>query len=38
MAMDGKEHKLDVRVKKQGMAARARKSYIASPERLAPTQ
>jgi Ca-activated chloride channel family protein len=38
MAMDGKEHKLDVRVKKQGMAARARRSYIASPERLSPTQ
>ena len=34
MAMDGKEHKLDVRIKKQGMNARARKSYVASPERL----
>ena len=38
MVMDGKEHKLDVRLKKPGMAARSRKSYIASPERLAPTQ
>jgi Ca-activated chloride channel homolog len=32
--LDGKEHKLDVRVKSQGMAARARKTYIASPDRL----
>jgi Ca-activated chloride channel family protein len=38
MVMDGKEHKLEVRVKKQGMSARARKTYIASPERLSPTQ
>jgi len=28
--MDGKIHKLDVRVKKPGMTARARKSYVAS--------
>jgi len=28
--MDGKVHKLDVRVKKAGMLARARKSYVAS--------
>jgi VWFA-related protein len=27
---DGKTHKLDVRVKKPGMTARARKSYVAS--------
>ena len=32
--LDGKEHKLDVRVKSQGMVARARKTYIASPDRL----
>ena len=32
--LDGKEHKLDVRVKKQGMNARARRTYIASPDRL----
>jgi Ca-activated chloride channel family protein len=31
--LDGKEHKLEVRVK-QGMMARARRSYIASRERL----
>ena len=37
-AMDGKEHRLEVRVKKQGMSARARRSYVASPERLSPTQ
>ena len=36
--LDGKEHKLEVRVKKAGMTARARRSYVASPERLAPTQ
>jgi Ca-activated chloride channel homolog len=29
-AMDGKVHKLDVRVKKAGMTARARKSYVAA--------
>ena len=32
--LDGKEHKLEVRMKQSGMTARARKSYIASPERL----
>jgi Ca-activated chloride channel homolog len=30
--LDGKIHKLDVRVKKPGMIARARKSYVASAE------
>ncbi len=30
--LDGKVHKLDVRVKKPGMTARSRKSYVASPE------
>jgi VWFA-related protein len=34
--LDGKEHKLEVRVK-QGMMARARRSYIASRERLSGT-
>jgi Ca-activated chloride channel family protein len=29
-ALDGKVHKLDVRVKKTGMTARARKSYVAA--------
>jgi hypothetical protein len=28
--MDGKVHKLDVRVKKAGMIARARKTYVAA--------
>jgi Ca-activated chloride channel homolog len=32
--LDGKEHKLVVKMKQQGMTARARKSYVASPERL----
>ena len=32
--LDGKEHKLEVKVKQVGMVARARKTYIASPERL----
>jgi len=32
--MDNKEHKLEVRVKPAGMVARARKSYVASEERL----
>jgi Ca-activated chloride channel homolog len=38
MMMDGKEHKLEVRIKKAGMTARARRSYVASPDRLSPTQ
>ena len=36
-ALDGKEHKLEVRVKAPGMTARARRSYIASPDRLNET-
>ena len=32
-ALDGKMHKLDMRVKRPGMSARARKSYLASTER-----
>jgi Ca-activated chloride channel homolog len=32
--LDGKEHRLEVRMKQAGMTARARKTYIASPERL----
>jgi VWFA-related protein len=31
--LDGKTHKLDVKVKKPGMSARARKSYVATPTR-----
>ena len=30
-ALDGRVHKLEVRVKKPGMTARARKTYVASP-------
>jgi Ca-activated chloride channel family protein len=31
---DGKEHRLEIRMKKPGQVARARKSYIASTERI----
>jgi len=34
-ALDGKVHKLDVRLKQPGMQARARRSYIASADKLA---
>ncbi|MSO45951.1 MAG: VWA domain-containing protein [Acidobacteria bacterium] len=33
-ALDGREHKLLVKMKQTGMIARTRKTYIASPERL----
>ncbi len=36
-ALDGKEHKLDIRMKQSGMAARARKTYVASAARLSNT-
>jgi len=32
--LDGKEHKIDVKMKQPGQIARARKSYVASAERL----
>ena len=32
--LDGKEHKLEVRMKQTGMNARARRSYVASPDSL----
>jgi Ca-activated chloride channel family protein len=35
--LDGREHKLTIRMKQPGMTARARRSYVASPERLSPT-
>jgi Ca-activated chloride channel family protein len=35
--LDGREHKLAVRMKQPGMTARARRTYIASPDRLSPT-
>ena len=37
-ALDGKEHKLTLKVRDPRMNARARKSYIASPERLSDTK
>lgn len=37
MTLDGKEHRLEVRMKQNGMTARARRSYIAAPERLSDT-
>ena len=33
LKLDGKTHKLEVRVKRPGMTARARKSYVAAAER-----
>jgi Ca-activated chloride channel homolog len=36
--LDGREHKLVVRVKTPGMTVRARRTYVASPERLAPAE
>ena len=36
--LDGKEHKLLVRMKQSGMNGRARKTYIATSERLTSTQ
>jgi Ca-activated chloride channel family protein len=36
--LDGKEHRLVVRMKQPGMNARARRTYIASPERLTDSQ
>ena len=35
--LDGKEHKLLVRMKQPGMTGRARRTYVASPDRLSPT-
>ena len=34
VTLDGREHRLVVRMKQRGMNARARRTYIASPERL----
>ena len=36
-ALDGKEHKLDLRMKQTSMMARARKTYVASANRLSTT-
>ena len=35
--LDGKEHKLAIRMKQPGMTGRARRTYVASPDRLSPT-
>jgi len=35
--LDGKDHKLDVKMRQTSMTARARKSYVASAERLSNT-
>jgi Ca-activated chloride channel family protein len=37
-AMDGKVHKLEVRVKRPGLTARGRKSYVAAPAAPATTE
>ncbi len=34
--LDGKVHKLAVRMKQPGMTARARRSYLADPDRFSP--
>jgi Ca-activated chloride channel family protein len=36
--LDGKPHRLEVRLKRPGLSARARKSYVALPERVATSQ
>jgi Ca-activated chloride channel family protein len=36
--LDGKPHKLEVRVKRPGLNARARRSYVAAPDRLNTSQ
>jgi Ca-activated chloride channel family protein len=36
--LDGKPHRLEVRLKRPGLNARARKSYVALPERLTTSQ
>jgi Ca-activated chloride channel homolog len=36
-ALDGKEHKLDLKMKQSGMVARGRKTYVASAARLGNT-
>jgi Ca-activated chloride channel family protein len=37
-ALDGKPHKLEVRVKRPGLNARARKTYVAAPDRTTTSQ
>jgi len=35
--LDGRVHKLGVRIKKPGMTARARRSYVAAPDKFTLT-
>jgi hypothetical protein len=35
--LDGRVHKLSVRIKKPGMTARARRSYVAAPDKFTIT-
>lgn len=37
-SLDGRVHRLDVRVKRDGMTARARRSYVADPESIRGTE
>ena len=37
VTLDGKEHRLEVRMKQPGMTARARRTYVAAPDRLSET-
>jgi Ca-activated chloride channel family protein len=37
-ALDGKAHKLEVKMKQPGQSARARRDYVAAPERLSSPQ
>jgi len=36
--LDGRVHRVSVRMKQPGMTARARRSYVAAPERFGPTE
>jgi VWFA-related protein len=36
--LDGKPHKLDVRLKRPGLSARARRNYVAAPDRSTTSQ
>jgi Ca-activated chloride channel family protein len=38
MLLDGRVHRLTVRLKQPGMSARARRSYVAEPDKLSPAQ
>jgi Ca-activated chloride channel family protein len=36
--LDGKVHRVNVRMKQPGMTARTRRSYVAAPERFTPAE